>query len=113
MPNGYGRFGHAPGQSCLAHRYAAGLCGDITDQVVMHRCDKPSCVRPDHLVIGDQSLNLRDMFDKDRHNRKLNEHRVKDIRSRRLTRREYAALYGISMHTVGQVQRRETWDWVV
>lgn len=112
MPNGYGIFGHAPGKTCLAHRYAASLCGDIADKVVMHRCDNPSCVRPDHLEIGDQSMNQRDMYVKARDNNKLNAASVKDIRSRRVSRREYAALYGVSVFTVGQVQRRETWDWV-
>lgn len=35
--------------------------------VVMHRCDNRRCVNPQHLVIGTQHQNLRDMGDKRRH----------------------------------------------
>jgi len=28
--------------------------------VVMHKCDNPPCVRPDHLAVGTQAENIRD-----------------------------------------------------
>ena len=35
---------------------------------VLHRCDNPGCVRPDHLFIGTQSDNLKDAVSKGRVN---------------------------------------------
>jgi hypothetical protein len=57
-------------KSVYAHRYVLGLVGvDVpADAVVCHRCDNPSCVRPDHLFVGDQKANMRDAAAKGRMN---------------------------------------------
>lgn len=45
-----------------AHRYAFELCyGPIPNGLlILHRCDNPPCVRPDHLYAGTQADNMRD-----------------------------------------------------
>ena len=56
-----------------AHRVAlASSMGVDVDhlrgQVVMHSCDTPPCVNPNHLSVGTQLENVRDMHEKDRAN---------------------------------------------
>lgn len=36
--------------------------------VIMHVCDNPPCINPDHLTMGTQAANLADMRHKGRHN---------------------------------------------
>lgn len=52
-----------------AHRFSWYLeHGDIlVGQFVLHRCDVPACVRPDHLFLGDARDNSHDMCRKGRH----------------------------------------------
>ena len=69
--NGYGLFRSNVGT--LAHRFSYtqkhglipksesyhGIC-------VLHKCDQPSCVNPDHLFIGTHKDNMEDMKNKNR-----------------------------------------------
>lgn len=63
------------GRSIRAHRLAFRLATktDPGDKCVLHHCDNPPCVRPDHLWIGTQADNHNDMKAKGR-NRRGNEH---------------------------------------
>lgn len=65
--SGYGRLRIA-GQLVRAHRLSYELAhGPIPDDlVVRHTCDNPSCVNPQHLIIGTVADNAADMVSRDR-----------------------------------------------
>lgn len=95
IPRGYGLFYPAFKVRIYAHRFAWELGHDRSvpeDMHVMHSCDNPSCVRPDHLSIGTPSENMRDCVRKNRnggvapkgskhHNAKLTESVVVELRA--------------------------------
>ena len=67
-PRGYGRF-NCPISGGLAHRLSKLLqVGEYEEGVyILHKCDNPSCVNPDHLFIGTAADNSRDKIAKNRH----------------------------------------------
>lgn len=66
--NGYGMILMPDGRLRGAHRVAWELAnGPIPDGLfVLHHCDNRACVRPDHLFLGTQGDNVRDMYAKGR-----------------------------------------------
>jgi len=73
-----------------AHRYSWQMHnGPVPKGVcVLHKCDNPGCVRPDHLFLGTQKQNVADMVAKDRTSRgerhpmsKLTDDLVRKIRA--------------------------------
>lgn len=72
LESGYGRIGYKR-KRILAHRFAWELVnGQIPNSLlVCHSCDNPGCVKPNHLFIGTQTDNMRDMMKKNRHARCL------------------------------------------
>lgn len=66
-PGSYGIFWDGT-RRVVASRFAyEDVVGPIPDgQMVLHRCDNPPCVRPDHLFLGDAKDNATDMIAKGR-----------------------------------------------
>ena len=66
--DGYGKFFIRKGVPRYAHRVIwEWLNGPIPDgKRILHECDNPPCVRPDHLFIGNQHSNMQDMARKGR-----------------------------------------------
>jgi hypothetical protein len=66
--NGYGVM-HVANMTLLAHRLSFAISGgDPMATVVMHTCDNPSCVNPEHLRAGSYADNMADMDAKGRRN---------------------------------------------
>lgn len=65
---GYGKFKRG-GKMFAAHRVAyEDARGPIPEGMcVMHICDNPPCVNPEHLRLGTYSENNQDAYDKGRH----------------------------------------------
>lgn len=90
---------------------------------VLHRCDNPCCVNPEHLFLGDQQANAKDSVTKGRwgkrgckgesHGRAIvTEDIVRAIRASSATARECAETYGLSIGAVRHIRARRTWTHV-
>jgi len=121
--HGYGTF-KMGGKSWLAHRASWLILKgqDPKDLKVLHKCDNPACVDPDHLFLGTQAENVVDMVSKDRHikgeaveNSKLVEADVAEIR--RLARvgwrqKDIAEEFGVSRPCISRLLSGKTWKHV-
>jgi hypothetical protein len=120
--NGYGAL-WLDGKMQKAHRGAWTLVNGSIPKgeghhgtCVLHRCDNRACVRPDHLFLGSNADNVRDMTKKGRVARgeasgrsKLTSADVYAIRADTRLLREIAADYGISEGNVSLIKRRKRW----
>ena len=73
LRNGYGAFTHRPSKTIMqrAHRISWNIYvnTNITvDDHILHKCDNPLCVNPEHLFLGDQASNMEDKSYKGRQN---------------------------------------------
>lgn len=92
-------------------------------QLVLHTCDNPSCINPDHLFAGSVKDNADDMMRKGRGrcgvmpgvanaHAKLTDDIIRDIRLRAAsgeTHRVIADRYGVARATVSAIVRRKSW----
>jgi len=64
---GYGKF-YIKGKYHRAHRISYEYFYDVDpgELNVLHECDNPTCVNPNHLFLGTQNDNIQDMINKGR-----------------------------------------------
>jgi hypothetical protein len=104
-----GRSFHAHKLAWLTHR---GLVPDGLE--VMHKCDVPSCVNPDHLELGTHKQNMTDAKARGRLKRspELTQEKVREIRekcARNANRVLLAEQYGIGRRTLYRILDGEAW----
>ena len=65
---GYGYIRRSGKEKMSAHRASWEMHnGPVPEGLwVLHRCDTPACVRPDHLFVGTRADNMRDAHEKGR-----------------------------------------------
>ncbi len=122
--HGYGSIGSESqkGRMLLAHRVSYEIAhGPISDSImVLHSCDNPSCVNPDHLFLGTQADNIADMVSKGRGpngtkawNSKLTDNDILEIRNRYasggVTQRTLSDEFGISQSRICWIIKRKSW----
>jgi len=120
--DGYGQIRRF-GRKCRAHRVAYELTrGPIPKgRFVLHSCDNPSCVNPQHLWIGTHTDNVRDMMNKGRNvylhgernpHSKLTNEVVLEIRNAVGSSYSIARRFNISQSNISRIRARKTWPHV-
>lgn len=102
----------------VSHRFSYILHkGEIPNGLhVMHKCDVPLCVNPNHLTLGTHADNMRDMKMKGRarnvHSSNINWEMVEQIRAQAkqgIKQYVIAERFGISKSAVCNIIRGRTW----
>lgn len=128
-PRGYGMIRNGS-RMALAHRVAWVLHHESPIEGtlnVLHTCDTPACVNPDHLYLGTNADNIRDKVERGRSRFRhperqgekhplaiLSNREVSKIRSRFTGRRgeqkELAAEFGVSRATICNIKKGKSWN---
>lgn len=133
---GYGLIGDYVGSKLKmlkAHRLSWSFsCGEIPGGMcVLHKCDNPGCVNPDHLFLGTYKDNVNDCVNKGRFNHdhsgfvvtknsfkgvdngkaKLNDAKVKEIRALlgNETIEAIANTYNVTRQAIRDISNGRTW----
>jgi hypothetical protein len=119
--DGYGRVGVRDGElwrNAHAHRHVYELLvGPIAaGKHLLHRCDNPCCVNPDHLFQGTPKTNKEDSVAKGRHVHgerhpasKLTDETALQILHASGKYRDIAKKFGVHHSIVGGIKSRKHW----
>lgn len=122
---GHGRF-RVNGNLVSPHRMSWEMSnGGIPEGVwVLHKCDNPSCVNPDHLFLGDRADKMKDAANKGRldHRRyargagnasaKMTRGDIVQIRGMYrsgVKQRDIADAFGVHQTTVSKIVNKKRW----
>lgn len=106
----------------MAHRYSWELHnGPIPEGLwVLHRCDTPACVNPDHLFLGTNQQNIADRHAKGRDAKgsqsgvsKLTTEQVQDIRISRKSGaflKDIATKHKVTIQSVWGILNKKSWS---
>ena len=93
--------------------------------VIRHKCAHPYCCNIEHLEIGTQLDNVRDMIQRGRDVyhvskirgtkigiSKLTEQQVKEIYLSKLGYRKLSKIYNVSVTNIYYIKRKKRWEWL-
>lgn len=119
--DGYGNY-KITNQREIAHRLSYKVFkGSIPiGDCVLHRCDNPACINPDHLFLGTRDINNKDRMMKGRSalgeqsgRAKLTEKQVQQIyalyHTRKYTTIQLGKRFGVSTHQISMIGLKQTW----
>ncbi len=105
-----------------AHRVSyAAFYGDPGELCVLHKCDNPCCVNPEHLFLGTQGDNMRDKTAKGRNNAprgvscswaRLTDDDVREIKKALAageTGRSLAKRFGVTFGQISNIKVGKAW----
>ncbi len=118
--DGYGLYYYAEGKHWYAHRVSWRIhYGPIpTGKKVLHKCDVRRCVKPEHLFLGTQLDNIKDMTTKGRVSHGVNHYHARmseeDVLAiielcRHKKQSEVATMYGIRQPHVSRIITGRAW----
>jgi len=122
---GYGKLAVGSNNWTLAHRFSYELNkGEVPEGLcVLHTCDNPACVNPEHLYLGDYKQNAVDREQRQRGNHafgekhgrnKLSVDSVRKIREEfqtgKFSFRQLGKIYGVDGKTVADIVRNKLWQ---
>lgn len=122
ITDGYGCLSW-DGRTQLAHRVAYELyVGEIPEGMyVLHKCDIPECCNPNHLFLGYQIDNIRDMVNKKRQKGAVGENNpsaflseqdvldIKALLEKGLSGAEIARKFNVTKTTVSRIKLKKGW----
>lgn len=120
--NGYGVFTfQRNGRYHRAHRISWMLFvgGIPKGKQVNHKCHVPSCVNPNHLYLGTQLENMRDMWESGRASRRDGEHngrskisleQAMEIKFSGLSTRELSVKHGLCFTAIQRIRSGKAWS---
>ena len=122
---GYGLF-WLDGRSVKAHRMSWIITNGTIPQhdsshgwCVIHNCDNPSCVRPNHIRLGTNQDNMDDKMERGRNadtagekhwRSQLTNVEVIRIRQSPLPRKVLASHYSVNCATITKIINRQSWQ---
>jgi hypothetical protein len=99
------------GKNIRVHRLVYELHNGKIDNglVVMHTCDNPSCINPNHMELGTHKENMEDKSKKNRTPKsqvRLTQDKKLELCLSNLTESDLCKKYGVSYRTVRNVKKR-------
>ncbi len=83
-------------------------------KLILHQCDRPACINPDHLFIGTMKDNTRDMLYKGRGGRqklkKEDIHEIRKLIAERFRNIDIASFFRVNPTTISSIKKGLTWS---